>query len=203
MTPAIILLNGPKRSGKDTAASAMVRGSVGWIIKPLAEELKRETLAYHGFDVGMLDTFDAKKDEPLDAFMGLTWRDLVIDHSDVTRAAWGADHWASLWAARVRDIFAMDIPVVIMPDCRFQAELDVALSITPHVLLARIYRTAKAQHEPDAWAGDIGSWLFPPVADVPQVALFNDGRKEDFEWEATSAAFHFVKSVNRRAAAAL
>lgn len=199
MKPVIILLNGPRRSGKDTACEAMLHGRKTWARASLADGIRASAGMTHDMAAEDLDFFETIKDEPLDQFMGLSWRDLVIAEGNMKRELFGADYWANKWADNVRDMFDLGVAGVVMTDCRFQAELDAALSITPHVLLMRVYRTAKCHNEPNAWDGDIGSWLFPPVADVHQSALINDGAIGDLQWLAYSMTYQFFRNVNGNA----
>lgn len=202
MTPVIILLNGPRRSGKDTAADAIVRGHPGACKMPIADAIKKATLAYHTLDPAMLDFYESIKDQPLDDFIGLSWRDLVIAHGEQQRENEGPHYWAEAWAPDAGALFEIGIDTIVMSDCRFVAELEAAKELTPHVLLLRTYRTKGLHHDKGAWNGDIGSWLFPDVADCAQASLINDGQIADLQFEAFTIAHHFIKSVQKRHAAA-
>lgn len=200
MKPVIILLNGPRRSGKDTACEAILDKRKTWTRASLADNIKVGTIEAQKLDPTMLDFYESMKDEALDDLGGLlSWRDLVIEHGNDMRELFGIDYWAKKWADNVRDMFDLGVACAVMTDCRFQSELDAALAITPNVLLMRVYRTAKCHNEPNAWDGDIGSWLFPPVHDVPQIALINDGPIEDLRYLAYVMTYQFYRNVNASA----
>ncbi len=202
MVPVIFVLNGPRRSGKDTAAAAIVRERHDWLVKPLAAQMKHETLLSFGLDPAMLDIYELVKEQPLPEFGGQSFRDAVINYGDTKRAEHGNDYFGKRWAQEVKTLFDIGVAsAIVMSDCRFQWDLDAALSITSKVLLYRIYRTPAFHNDMTAWNGDIGSWLFPLVYDVPQIALMNDGDIEDTRFYAYSTAFHYFASVQRASAA--
>lgn len=205
---AIFVINGPKRVGKDAAAGAIVKGRPDWLVKPMAELMKRETLGAHNVDPDLVDIYDAMKDDPLDDFGGLTFRQLVIEYGNTMREREGETHFADMWAREIAMLASLGcFEAFVMPDCRFMCELLAAHEITPNVLLMRVLRRPKpfvvgaTNNQWRDFEGDIGSYLYPDVADVPQVALINDRTLEDLHFEAHAAAYQFYRA--RHGAAAL
>lgn len=194
MKPVIILLNGPRRSGKDTACAAMIDKRPGWHRVSLAEIVKTSAAQALAIDDETRDFYESLKDEPV--VQGETWRNIVIKHGNERREIFGDDYWTKQWALQARELFDLGMTAVVMTDCRLPQEIDIAKEITPYVLLMRVYRTAKAQHEPNAWDGDLGSWLFPNIMDVDQVALFNDGHIDDLRYLAYTHTFRYFRNVN-------
>lgn len=191
MKPVVIVLNGPKRTGKDTAALAIKAGKPDWIIKPVAEPLKVEVLHRHGLTADMLGLYDSDlKDTPSADFKGKTFRQALIEHGEAMKDLFGPNYWAAKWAADVSILFDLGMAAAIVPDCRFPWELEEARKLAPTLLM----RVCRRGHTFD---GDIGEYLYPAVFDQPQMALMNDRRIEDLRWEAFSGAFHFWKSAQR------
>jgi hypothetical protein len=81
MTAKIILLNGPPRSGKDTAADFIYRRFNAKKMK-FSDPVKDGTHASYGMPGIATDAFEDVKDEPRDEFLGMTPRRAYIIHSE-------------------------------------------------------------------------------------------------------------------------
>ena len=204
--PVVFVINGPRRSGKDTAATAMADAAVKlnagrWHVLPIITRCKLGTLERYGLDPALLDIYEHMKDEPLDVFMGMSFRQAVIAYSAEMKAKHGDAVWIETWQVEAKTLFDLGMAqAVVVPDCRFMIELMAAMTVTPAVLLYRVYRTEKMQHDGNAWADDIGSWLFPELFDVRQVALLNTGPIDDLRYVAWSTAIHYYRSIQRATA---
>lgn len=82
--PSIFLLNGPPRSGKDTAAKYLEQRYSGKLLK-FAEPIKRAVTAiYHGGNRAEFDKYDTPelKDTPQAVYFGKTCREVQIAVSE-------------------------------------------------------------------------------------------------------------------------
>lgn len=113
----LYLLNGPPRSGKDTAGAMMASclGRDGYSVAKLAAELKERThAAYRLFGTNSRplrhDWFESVKDEPREEFLGRTPRDAYIQfHEGMLKPLHGEEVLGVLLLARLRGrLFGLD-----------------------------------------------------------------------------------------------
>lgn len=137
----VILLNGPPRSGKDTAANALLAATPNSTIMRFSGPLKAATHAAFGLRAS-LDT-EGYKDAPREEFDGLTPREAYIAMSEVgIKPAFGALHFGKVLARR---ILSSDASMVVVPDSGFayEAEPVVAAVGAANVLLLRLHRPGR------------------------------------------------------------
>lgn len=134
-----ILLNGPKRTGKDTAANALVEifGDRCGVFK-FTRPVKDETHARYGIDVPF-DHYEELKDTPLPEFGGLTPREAYIKVGDEMRAAHGPDIVTELFC---ENLVKSDTLVVINPDCGGDHEAEGIARVigADRVVVLRIHK---------------------------------------------------------------
>lgn len=130
MLPPLIVLTGAAGSGKSTVASALA-GMYGAKVVKFASPLKAMLRA-----IGLTDAHieGELKEKPCDLLGGQTpryamqmlgteWGRVLISH----------DIWIEAWTREVLAVLA-DGGCVIVDDCRFENELDAALSMGGYVL---------------------------------------------------------------------
>jgi hypothetical protein len=152
--PSIILINGPRGVGKDTAALAIKGKRDDIAIVPVMRVAKRIAIYEANLDAETwFDLFETLKDTPFAELDGRTPRQLYIDYGNKARAR-SASALASLWKNEVLGGHE-DAGTVIVPDVRFIEEFFAALKIfkPADVLMLRIKRPGAT------WDGDIGSYF--------------------------------------------
>lgn len=147
-TKRVVLLNGPPRAGKDTAAGRVeeVAASLGlstlrW---GMSYHLKLATHSIYGLfdELGRPlphDAFEASKDIPSPAFGGLSPRQAYILVSETyVKRHHGQSAFGVFWAKRAA---ASKADVIIAPDAGFAAEWAIPLSAldSSKVRLVRIH----------------------------------------------------------------
>lgn len=139
----IILLNGPPRVGKNTAAQMLEREILDSAIIGFSHHLKRMT---HGVYLGRVgwdmdpDAFDGCKSEPQAMLGGRSWRQIYIHYSEQVIKPLHGKEWFGeqfLSAARVSGA-----TTIIVPDSGFvqEAERVVREVGAPNVRLVRLYK---------------------------------------------------------------
>lgn len=186
----VILLNGPRGCGKDTAANAMVAKWPAWKASKISRGIKLMALDVYKIDRNMLDFYDQPgiKDVPLMEFDGHSFRDTVIAKGVEARKR---DPYsvARAWAEDLKPTLQFGYPAVVVSDCRFFEEFIVACDLVGgrNVYLMRLKRPG---HD---WTNDIGSYFqFDPVFGNGEVTVMNDMDEEYFKLEATVFAHGFV-----------
>jgi hypothetical protein len=116
----IVFLNGPPRSGKDTAARLIMNAFHGVQRLGFADHLKRATHAAYGmFDIPF-DHFEAVKDDPREEFFGLAPRRAYIEHSETyMKPLHGPLVFGHLW---LRDARQRNASAICVPDSGFAPE---------------------------------------------------------------------------------
>lgn len=139
----VILLNGPPRAGKSTAANMLARELPGSAIIGFSHHLKRMT---HGVYLGRAgwgmdpDAFDASKSEPLAMLSGKSWRQIYIHYSEqVIKPLHGKEWFGDQFLKAARESGA---DTVIVPDSGFvqEAERVVREVGAQNVRLVRLYK---------------------------------------------------------------
>lgn len=177
---ALVLLNGPPRCGKDTAAAYLGRRARGLVARRgMADPLKVACHAAHGlYDIEgrplPYNAFESVKDNPRPEFYGRTPRACYIAHSEAyLKPLHGAGIFGHLFLRGL--IESNHAPVVAVPDAGFAPETAPAIgAIGPErVLLVRIH----ADRRGCSFAGDSRGYIELP--DVVTYDLDNDGRGPD------------------------
>lgn len=115
----IVLLNGPPRSGKDTAARILHQRK-GFYVTKFAKYLKERTHLLYGHNYPH-DYFEDFKDEPLDIFFGLTPRQAYINVSELY---FKRVHGQYFFGERVVEDLKRKMPkCVAISDCGFLDEI--------------------------------------------------------------------------------
>ena len=122
----VILLNGPARSGKSTAASILHRIIPDSAVIGFSFHLKRMVhgiyLGRPGWDMEP-DAFDAVKGEPQPLLDGMSWRQAYIHYSEKVIKPLHGEHWFGCQFLRAAK--ASGAEKVIVPDSGFVEEADV------------------------------------------------------------------------------
>lgn len=157
----VVLLNGPPRCGKDTAARALTTLFRSAVRIGFADHLKVATHAAYGLfdDDGRplpYAYFETVKDEPTSKFFGLTPRAAYIAHSETyMKAHHGQRVFGTLWCRAAR---RAEAPIVVVPDSGFSEEASEVVDNfgARNVLLIRIERPGCT------FAGDSRSYIGLP-----------------------------------------
>lgn len=166
-----VLLNGPPRCGKDSAASHICNRHDA-IRVGFADHLKIATHAAYGLNYLTHDIFEDVKDQPRDEFFGLTPRQAYIAHSErYMKPLHGPRIFGQLALRRIRE-FPVD-SLVAIPDSGFVEEVAPILMAygTEKALLIRIHRDGCT------FDNDSRSYIGLPVWTVD---VENNGSLNDF-----------------------
>lgn len=195
MTPTCILINGPKRVGKDTAALAIAGPRENYVIEPVMRQAKRLALTEIGLE-HLLDVFELCKDTPFAELSGKTPRQVYIDFGNRKRA-FDPAAIVRLWEKQLIRTLETGPTTIIVPDVRFIEEFYVALPIfkPANVLLMRIYETADERWQDGLpFQGDIGSYFVasPALWGHEERTLINDRPIEYYRGEAAMVGNGFI-----------
>lgn len=128
--PLLTVLTGAAGSGKSTVAAALASQYGARVIK-FASPLKTMLRA-----IGLTDAHieGALKEAPCDLLCGQTPRHAMQTlGTEWGRAMIGPDVWVEAWTHEVLAAMADGVPVIV-DDCRFENELDAALSLGAYAL---------------------------------------------------------------------
>lgn len=172
-TCKFILLNGPPRSGKDSAAAALCDTYSTMVHEKFSAPLK------YGFagmmNVGcrefVVDDYEARKEEVVPE-LGVSFRQWQIDFSEkFMKPLYGNDVFARLLFSRMKNYEQQSL--IVISDCGFQIEVDTLLEHVPieQTLLIRCVRDGYD------FKGDSRGYL---VSRGPSVVCANNGTLD--EW---------------------
>ena len=170
----VVLLNGPPRAGKDTAANAICAAFPQTLKLGFSAHLKRATHAAYGLPQDPIDAFEHVKDERRDEFFGMTPRKAYIAHSeDYMKPLHGKAVFGRLW---LRGAKASGAPLIVVPDSGFVDEALVGVNEVGanNAMLIRIHADGRGK----TFAGDSRSFI-----NLPGIAthdLTNDGDEAAF-----------------------
>lgn len=181
----IVLLNGPRRVGKDTAARA-IAAAVPAVVIGQSHALKRRVhAAYHlRDDWGQPlehDAFEDRKDEPAPEFLGRTPREACIAFSEAfMKPLHGEEVFGHILAAELLAVSGA-CRWAVVPDSRFAPEAFPLIRAfgAPNILLIRLHGGA---NRPRPWDEDSGGHI-----DLPGVLAMD--LCNDVEGEAGMRAF--------------
>jgi hypothetical protein len=194
----LILLNGPSRSGKDTAAAAIAahllsNTDAAFVLERFSLPIKQ---AFAGMmdiggilDNGIVPDWEKRKDE-VDALLGNTYRNWQIAFSEhFMKPKFGTNIFGRLMLHRLHQL--PDSTIVIIPDCGFEIEITtVAEAFAPRdVCLFNIYR-----HN-CTFAGDNRRYVQLPRGYPHHEPLTNGTDKSYFESKAVAAARRFLEKT--------
>lgn len=121
-TNKLILLNGPRRVGKDSIAKELEK-VFSSVIMHFAEPVKAGTHASFGLPHPS-DYYEAVKDEPNSDFFGFTPRQAWINHAEgYMRKLYGQDVYVKILCNKLKTHMVGARRFVIVPDCRFSEEV--------------------------------------------------------------------------------
>jgi hypothetical protein len=183
----LILLNGPPRSGKDTAAAAIETFLLDLPSLPFVVHDKLSAPIKYAFCAMMrakmdgfnVDYYEAHKEEVIPA-IGKSYRQWQIDFSErFMKPCYGIDIFSRLLWSRLEEQAA---DYAIISDCGFQIEIDYLLAkVEPaDVCLFRLNR------EGCSFSGDSRQYVFAPTS-VCTFSLRNEGWKQEYEDSVLSA----------------
>ncbi len=151
----VVLFNGPRTAGKDTLASALAsrlssRHPV--TILPMARPMHEAALAEYNLPPETVDAYQAVKDKPQPELNGKTPREVYIEYGGRLRAERGPDVLGDLWRERASFITNHEHGWLLVPDVRFQPEVNAAITLAGknNVMLTYVVRTGTS------WERDIG-----------------------------------------------
>lgn len=161
----IVLLNGPRRVGKDTAAQALAAAFPA-IVLGQSYALKRRVHAAYNLrdDYGAPldhDAFEDRKDEPAPEFLGRTPREAYIAFSEAfLKPLHGEEVFGNILAGELLHLSGV-CRWAIVPDSRFAAEALPLIRAfgAPNILLIRLHG---GRARPRPWDGDSGSHIELP-----------------------------------------
>lgn len=191
LKPKIILLNGPPRCGKDTAAEFLLANIIGSRHLKFAEPLKRAVPAMYGLKPRQWkDLYENHKDEPTPALLGLSPRQAMISASeDWMKPLHGEDVFGKIAARSVR--FGMPAGTVVVSDCGFDSEVVPMVDSfgAKNLLIIAIKRKGKS------FANDSRGYIAKP-AKAKRVVVNNNGSKDNFELDVLGAAMDWLESFS-------
>lgn len=190
----IILLNGPPRCGKDTAARA-IRTAFGrdwtfrWEKFSLPHKQAFAAIMQKQIDKeGNVEYFEQHKEEVIPA-LGVSYRRWQISFSeDFMKPLFGNDIFAKLFLLRQGPRLTTDRYLTAVSDCGFEIEVETVRAHCPKdTLLIRIERPGC----------DFTNDSREYVSD-PDVVVTNDGTELDFEFAIAKSVRDFLHGVPTR-----
>ena len=176
----LILLNGPPRSGKDTAATAIIGANIPYFGRQapvrfgMAQHLKEATHALYGHPDRRFDYYEETKDIPNADFFGLTPRQAYIAVSEkLMKPLHGEDVFGRIYVRRIKTLFAT---CIIAPDAGFAAEWNPVIAEygAENLLLIQVYADKRGK----TFKGDSRSYIHLPGVETR--AVTNDGEPGPF-----------------------
>lgn len=138
-----ILINGPKRTGKSSAARMLAHEYFGVDIIGFSYHLKRFVhgiyLGREGFEMDP-DAFDDCKEEPQEILGGRSWRDMYIYYSEKVIKPLHGEEWFA--DKLLETAIKCKQPLIVVPDSGFRPEAErLVREVGPdNVVLLRKYR---------------------------------------------------------------
>lgn len=184
----VVILNGPPRSGKDTAAQVFEER--GYSHLKFSSALKKEAHKRYGMEDKPIDAFETLKDTSLMEFDGHTPREVYIDVGAELRGQYGPQIFGKLIAD---EIAASQSKRFIISDLANMDELKPLLhqpGIQTQVI--RLHRVGKT------FEGDSRTYVMDPALQAMDVA--NDGDVELFRTKMNAIANNILHAVVKREA---
>ena len=171
MSPCVIFINGPKRSGKDTLANYLVETFRGVGFVQASRFLKEQTNALYGCPHLPWDWWEDTKDVPNDTFEGMSPRQAWIDVSERrTKPIHGKEFYGNLVVGHMRQHSAR----AWISDCGYEDEAAPILRAfgSDRCRLVRIHR--------DGHSFDGDSRTFIKLPGVETIDFTNNGTRGEF-----------------------
>jgi len=167
-----LLLNGPKRVGKDTIFE-MIRAAIpGNAVCRIAfaDALRNHACQKYQITPVMRAQLEEVKDTPTPLLSGRSWRQVLIDEGQTARARHGTDYWAKQWvaAARAHADRTRRPALFVATDCRFLAEYNTVWEALGFIELVHVERPHHDFNE------DVGLYL-QPITDRAPLKICNNG----------------------------
>jgi len=181
----IVFLNGPPRSGKDTAA-VFLQENWGFKHLKFAKTLKQATHVLFGLSDIDIDHFEASKDEPTPLFHGKTPREAYISLSEhYIKPVYGNDFWGK---AALQEIQRSKADCIVFSDCGFKKEIEPIIEHYGAKACLLIYLFRKGTN----FNFDSRTYIKPP-ADIWHMKITNDLAKSDLYKSLNNALNYWVK----------
>lgn len=187
--PRAILLNGPPRSGKDTAAGYIARE---WAATPfkVSQPLKDAIAALFGWTTTQAEEAERLKDVCREETLGTTYRNLQIELSERGLKTWTGDEAAfgKLAVRRIDEAVRNDgDDLFVCSDAGFHPEVGEIVHYFHHdrVLMIHLYRDGCT------FDNDSRSYVFPQY--VETVPLENNGSESDLFCALTNLVHDWLK----------
>jgi len=196
----LILLNGPPRAGKDTAARFIVH-ELSLIPNPTVFE-KFSLPIKHAFagmmsagvdDYGNVEGYEDAKDNPIPILGNASYRAWQIGFAeDFMRKSFGTNIFSKLLLGRLEEYQREEEGVdwlAVISDCGFQAEVDFLIHEFPpsDIALFNIER-------PDtSFAGDSRETVLPSDPAIFHSVIANDGTLDEFRSRVLAATLNFLE----------
>jgi|LGOV01.1.fsa_nt_gb hypothetical protein len=163
----VILLNGPKRSGKDYIAERVALLG-GMTVRSMMQPMKIAALTLRGLHPDTWLQFETRKDEPAPELDGQTPREVYIAHGTMMRERYGQNFVANLWMRHTSE--ARGCNDIIVPDVRFAPEVDAVVRLVGarNVVLVGVHRKGTN------WDNDIGSYLSRTFGGIKRLDFDNN-----------------------------
>lgn len=158
----VIMLNGPKRVGKDTAANILKGYLPNSVSFHMAADMERAMVAL--FDVPYTVERQVKlpgspyKEEPIEELMGLSWRQMLIKLSEeAMKPAFGKDFFGHLM---LRKILRSPAQYIILNSVGFIDEIKpILINAAKHGNARNRLKMIRIQREGHTFEGDSRSWI--------------------------------------------
>jgi hypothetical protein len=174
----LVLFNGPRHSGKDTAVDYLWQKHQAFRFK-MSRPLKDAIKAFFNLSSSDVDYLESKKTEPDDLLFGQSYVDVQIAMSE---------HWAKeFFGTRIfgkmaaRELFrgavATSANLYLCSDCGFDYEADPLIELfgASNVLLVRLHRTGKT------FEGDSRSYVSFNLPGLVEIDFGNNGTQASYE----------------------
>lgn len=165
---SVVLLNGPPGAGKDTLGNALKVNFDARLLK-FSEPLKYAVLAMMNIRDMHPEDMEDIKDEPLEALLGFSYRELQIWLSEsCMKKKFGKDVFGKLLARRVQS--STSAPFTAITDSGFESEAETLIDELGYkqVYLIRVHRT---EHD---FSNDSRGYLECPRLPREQVVDFHN-----------------------------
>lgn len=185
----VVLLNGPPRSGKDTAGKYLTSVVPKSLIEKFAGTLKSTTHVKFGLYGIPDDYFEDCKDQPNDAFFGNSPRREYIDESEKrTKPFLGEQHYGKVLLRQLWRHYQAGVRNFFITDSGFAREAEPLIDSigVQNFLLIRVH----AEKRGCSFSGDSRSFIY--LAGIPTYDIDNNDSVDVFQSALLSRVHPFV-----------